>query len=221
VLTLALGIGANTAIFSVVNGVVLRPLPYPDAGPRRLPGMGLGGGPQGALTAYKFEYWREHSRVFDAVATMNTVTVEVEIDGAPGDVQGLSATEDFLRVLGSSPVLGRDFPPEETSPGGPQVVILGHDLWREGLGADPDVVGTTLRVNGTAREVVGVLPRISNTFLRLRLTGSCSPCSLRPIPATGGTTTTCSPDCPPACPWISPAPTWRPSSSSIAVSIPS
>jgi putative ABC transport system permease protein len=158
VLTLALGIGANTAIFSVVNGVVLRPLPYPEPDRVVYLGWDWGGGPQGALTAYKFEYWRENSRVFDAVATMNTVTVEVEIDGAPGDVQGLSATEDFLRVLGSSPVLGRGFLSEETSPGGPQVVILGHDLWKEGLGADPDVVGTALRVNGTAREVVGVLP---------------------------------------------------------------
>lgn len=158
VLTLALGIGANTAIFSVVNGVLLRPLPYPDAQRVTYLGWDWGGGPQGALTAYKFTYWREHSQVFDAVATMTTVQVEVEVDGAPGDVEGLRATGDFLRVLGTPPALGRDFLPEETSPGGPSVAILSDDLWRERFDADPGVVGSTVRIEGTAHEVVGVLP---------------------------------------------------------------
>jgi putative ABC transport system permease protein len=186
VLTLALGIGANTAIFSVVDGVLLRPLPYPDADRVTYLGWDWGGGPQGALTAYKFEYWREHSEVLDAVATASTALMEIEVGDGTGDVQGLRATEDFLRVLGTPPALGRDFLPGETSPGGPLVAILGHDLWRERFGADPGVMGSTVRIDGAAHEVVGVLPPDFHYVPAPSWNGILVPWQLRADPRDGG-----------------------------------
>jgi putative ABC transport system permease protein len=188
VLTLALGIGANSAIFSVVNGVVLKPLPYPDADRVTYLGWDWGGGPQGALTAYKFEYWREHASVFEGVATMNTALVELEADGGGGpiDAQGLRVSEDFLRVLGFPPALGRDFLPIEDAPGGPLVAILGDRTWREQFDADPEVVGRTVRIDGTARTVVGVLPPDFRYVPSPAFDGFLLPLQLRADPRDGG-----------------------------------
>ncbi|MGH7576383.1 MAG: ABC transporter permease, partial [Longimicrobiales bacterium] len=137
VATLALGIGANAAIFSVVNGVMLRPLPYPD--PERVTYLSWNwqNGQIGALSAYKYEHWREHSLVFDGVATLNTMLAEVRVGDAVDEVQGMRITEDFLRVIGLPPILGRDFRAEEDEPGGPLAAILSHEFWRDRLDADP------------------------------------------------------------------------------------
>ncbi|HEX8360795.1 MAG TPA: ABC transporter permease [Longimicrobium sp.] len=156
VLTLALGIGANTAIFSVVNGVILRPLPYPQ--PEQLRYLGWqwkSGSTMNAVTAYQFQYWRQNSRSFAGMASFDQHAAEV---AGGGFAQGLRGTDDFLRVLGVKPALGRGFLPEENRPGGPRAVLLSDAMWRSRLGADPRAVGRTLTLDGEAHTIVGVLP---------------------------------------------------------------
>jgi putative ABC transport system permease protein len=157
-LTLALGIGATTAVFSVVNAVVLRPLPYPE--PDRFVNLGWQwggeGDPTGALTTTKFAYFREHSEAFTGVATYQGLTPDVETERGAVEAVGMRASQDFFHVLGWEMAAGRPFTAEEDSPGGPLVAIIGHRLWQEGYGGQPDIVGRTVRVNGEAREIVGV-----------------------------------------------------------------
>jgi predicted permease len=156
---LALAIGVTTAIFSVVDGVLLEPLPFPD--PDRVVRLGWwwpGGGSGGALTPLKFEFWQENSESFEALATYRTRSVEIGVaDGDSRTVGALAVSREFLRVIGSPPVLGRDFTAEEDRPGGPRVVILGDVPWRELFDADPGAVGRTVRIGDIAHNVVGVL----------------------------------------------------------------
>jgi predicted permease len=160
VLTLALGIGANTAIFSVVNAVLLRPLPYPDAERLLAVGQQFKSGPAGAGEP-KFLFWREHSESFEALACYSSY------GGAHGNLaggseaeyaQGLRVSEDFFRAFGIYPALGRAFIREEDTPGGPRVAILSDGLWRRRFGADPGVVGQTVTLNDQPVTVVGVMP---------------------------------------------------------------
>ncbi|HEX7117860.1 MAG TPA: ABC transporter permease [Longimicrobiales bacterium] len=156
--TLALGIGANTAVFSVVNGVVLRPLPYPE--PERVVYIGwdYGSGASKSETAYKFEYIREHGRVFEGVSTERAWATALGEAAVPDEVTGLRVSEDFFRVVGVQPVLGRAFLPEEDVPGGRRVVVLGDELWRTRFDADPGVLGRPVRLGGEPYTVVGVMP---------------------------------------------------------------
>ena len=159
VLTLALGIGANTAVFSVVNGVLLRPLPYPE--PERLVYLGWQYGGQGAnqtVTAFKYAYVREHSRVFEGVSTERTWTTEIGEGQGQDEVRGVRATADFFRVNGIQPALGRAFLEEEVRPGAPHVVVLSDGVWRNRFDADRGVLGRTVRLGGVPHTVVGVLP---------------------------------------------------------------
>ena len=158
VLTLALGIGANTAVFSVVNGVVLRPLPYPD--PERLVFIGWDYGQfeSTSETVFKFAYIREHSRVFEGVSTLQFWETELGTAEVPDEVSGFRVSEDFFRVNGVQPVLGRPFLPEEDIPGGPRVVVLGHDIWRTRFDSDPNILGASVRLGGEPYTVVGVMP---------------------------------------------------------------
>ena len=154
--TLALGIGANTAIFSVVNGVILRPLPYPQ--PEQLRYLGWrwkSGSITNALTAYQFQYWRQNARTLEGAASFDQHAAEV---AGGGFAQGLRVTDDFLEVLRVKPALGRDFLPEENRPGGPRAVLLSDAMWRSRMGADPRAVGRTLTLDGEAHTIVGVLP---------------------------------------------------------------
>ena len=159
VLTLALGIGANTAIFSVVNGVLLRPLPVPE--PRNLTFVGWdygrGGGPA-ALSAFQIEYLHDHARTFAGLTTYRTLEREL---GTPPDtrlVRGVRVAPDFFTVVGTSPVIGRGFVPEEEAPGGPAVAVLSDALWRSHFSADRSVVGRTIPLDGKVLTIVGVAP---------------------------------------------------------------
>ncbi|HSR43234.1 MAG TPA: ABC transporter permease, partial [Longimicrobiales bacterium] len=158
VLTLALGIGANSALFSVVYGVVLRPLPFPDAERVTHLGWDRGGPPRGAVPAYKVEYWSEHTEAFEAVTTWRSTSVELGEDGSGDAVGALRVTSAFLDVVGWEPVLGRGFTEADDRPGAPDVALLGHGLWRTRFGGDRDVLGRTLQVDGRPHTVVGVLP---------------------------------------------------------------
>ena len=156
VLTLALGIGANSAIFSVVDAVLFRPLPFPDAG--RVVNIAWGGsGHLQLLSAAKFQYWRDHARSFDAMATWRHLLARVDSGTDVVAVPALGASADFFRVLGYTPVLGRGFVSAEHLPGGPMVAVISHAMWRTQFGSAADVVGQTIRVNDEPVAIVGVL----------------------------------------------------------------
>jgi putative ABC transport system permease protein len=159
VLTLALGIGANTAIFSVVNGVMLKPLPYPE--PERLLNLRWqwrAGGWNDALTPIQAYFWRENSRVFESVAVMRWVGASLVGDAGPEQVVAMLVTHDFFRVFQIQPLLGRGIAPEEDTPGGPSAVVLSHRLWQRSFGGSPDILGRAIKLNGESSTVVGVMP---------------------------------------------------------------
>jgi predicted permease len=160
VLTLALGIGANTAIFSVVSGVLLRPLPYPQ--PQELVALGhsapgLDIARAGAAPFLYFTY-REEGRAFQDVALWTVGTVSVTGIAQPQEVRTLFATDGLLPILGVQPILGRVFSRADDTPAGPETVILTAGYWRSTFGGDRSVVGRTMTLDGRPREIVGVLP---------------------------------------------------------------
>jgi putative ABC transport system permease protein len=161
VVALCLGIGANTAIFSLVNAVILRPLPYPDSDRLVRWSWQFEEGEIGAVTALEFDYWKDHSDSFDAVMGYSGISSGFNLAGGSDAmrVRGVQVSEGFFRVLGISPAIGRAFTKEEDRFNGPLVTIISDGLWRNYLGRDPDVIGKQLLVNGQSRTIVGVLPR--------------------------------------------------------------
>jgi putative ABC transport system permease protein len=162
VLTLAIGIGVNTAIFSVVNAVMLRSLPFKD--PDRLVRLNESnperGWPIFGVSHPNFLDWRERNQSFSAMAATSGASATVGRAGELEVVRGSVVTVDFLDVIGTSPLLGRNFLPEEDRPGGnTRVVILTYGSWQKRFGGDPDVVGKTLTLNDNPFTIVGVLPQ--------------------------------------------------------------
>jgi len=160
VLTLALAMGANTAIFSVVDGVLLEPLPFPQAGElvsigHDAPGLDMLGLPNapGLHVLYS-----QVSRSFDDLAMYSASTATLAGEGAPERIATGRATPTLFGVLGARPAVGRLFTEEEGVPGGPAVTIISDGLWAERFGRSPDVVGRTLQLGGGAVEIVGVMP---------------------------------------------------------------
>jgi predicted permease len=158
--TLALGIGANSAIFSVVNGVLFRSLPYDE--PERLVMVWetdriTGTEREGASIPDYFDF-RERARTFEALAAFRLTSVNQTGDGAPQQVSSARVTGEFLRTMGVSPVIGRDFLPSEAMPGGPPAVLVSARYWRTQLGGEPTIVGRTLRLDDSLFTVIGVLP---------------------------------------------------------------
>lgn len=162
VLTLALGVGANTAMFSIVNATVLRPVPFPD--PERL--MTVWKGPVNDPAALNitslpnYRDWRERTHVFTELALFDSIGRGYSLTGGgePEQVSGVRVTASFFRVLGVAPLLGRTFTPEEEEPGHDAVVVLSHGLWRRRFAGDASAVGRTLEIDGRAHTVVGVMP---------------------------------------------------------------
>ncbi|HEX5724090.1 MAG TPA: ABC transporter permease [Longimicrobiaceae bacterium] len=159
VLTLALGIGANTAIFSAVNGVLLRDLPYrePDRVVRFL-GTRADGGGRGTLSLPDVMDLRARAAAFEEVALYDEWTPTFTGRDEPLRLYAASVSSPFFRVLGVRPAAGRFFRPDEDRPGHEPAVVLAHGFWRAHLGADPAAVGGTVELNGTAYRVVGVAP---------------------------------------------------------------
>jgi putative ABC transport system permease protein len=160
VLTLALGIGATTAIFSVVYGVLLKPLPFHE--PDRLvalyhlaPGFGTNELPQSAATYYTY---RDHTRVFDDIGVWNTGEVSVNRSGEPERARALRVTDGMLPLLGVHPQLGRLIRKEDDVPGAPDRVILTHGYWQRAFGAAKNVVGQSLVIDARPHEIIGILP---------------------------------------------------------------
>ncbi len=160
IVILALGIGATTAIFTLLDAVVLSPLPFDGAD--RLVRVaqrqqGEGGGDVGQCAAWHYTYEAEN-RVFDDLGMWFMGTAAITGQGEPEAVPSMSATAGVFRTLRLNPVAGRALTPEDEDPESPRVVLLGHGYWQSRFGADPGVVSRTLEVNGTPMEIVGVLP---------------------------------------------------------------
>ncbi|WP_405284016.1 ABC transporter permease [Gaopeijia maritima] len=159
--TIALGIGANTAIFTVVDAVLLRPLPYPD--PDRLVAVYEQDQERGwdrvPASAEDFLSWREEARAFDALtAGQGSSYALTDGEGAPEQVPGMAVTADFFRVFGVEPAIGRPFTDEANEPGAAPRVVLSHGLWVRRYGSDPALVGRTIRIGGEPVEVAAVMP---------------------------------------------------------------
>jgi putative ABC transport system permease protein len=158
---LALGIGANTAIFSVLDAVLLEPLPYPR--PDRLVLLidaNLEAGfPRFSSSPPNFVDWRAQSRSFTAMAAFRRTRLALTGPGAdPEQLRGVAASGDFFRVLGVEPALGRAFGPREDRPGGEKVIVLGYELWRRRFGGDRGLLGRSVTVEGEPHTVIGVMP---------------------------------------------------------------
>jgi predicted permease len=163
VIVLALGIGANTAIFSVVNAVLLRPLPYRDPSrllqvwhvppPKNFPGMSIF-----AVSPANYLDWERENHVFQSMAIYGFRSFNITGTDQPQALQASAVSQQFYSTLGVQPLLGRTFTPGEEQAGHDQVVILGYALWKSSFGGNPHVVGTSIRLDDQPYTVVGVMP---------------------------------------------------------------
>lgn len=159
IITLALGIGANTAMFSVVYGVLLRPLPYPH--PDRIVMLSRtyrGQVDYPAFGSREFAFWQERRKPFTYLSASTDVGFNLAGGSHAERIEGLRVSSEYFHVLGVEPVLGRDFRAEEDRLGGASVAILSNGLWRTQFGADPRVIGKAILLDGAPYTVVGVMP---------------------------------------------------------------
>jgi putative ABC transport system permease protein len=161
IVTLALGIGANTAMFSVINAVLLRPLPFPQ--PNRIVQIlkQYKDGTSAPTSVPLFSYWKEHNQVLSDIAafSLDPVGFNLATQGLPERVPGVRVTAEFFQVLGVSPILGRNFLLQEDVPGGGSVVVLGYDLWCARFGANPKLIGQSIALDGQPYTVAGIMPQ--------------------------------------------------------------
>jgi putative ABC transport system permease protein len=161
VLTLALGIGANTAIFSAVNAVLLRPLPYAE--PERLAAFWFSSSEKGLQdmewSEQLFAFFRERSQTFEKLAAYDGTGFNLMGNEGPQRLDGTTVTDGFFETLRQAPLLGRTFLPEEDAPGNNSVIILSYKLWQKRFGGDPEIVGKSLNLNNVPTVVVGVMPQ--------------------------------------------------------------
>ncbi len=160
VLTLALGIGANTAIFSVVNAVLLRPLPYAE--PERLVAVAESDTRKpegrGAISYPNYFDWRAQNRSFENIAVYNRTSMALTGIDTPIDLQSATVSWNLFAVLKANPQLGRWFTEEEEKPGGTLAVIISHRLWQKQFGGDPNITSRTLKLNDRLFNIIGVMP---------------------------------------------------------------
>src|SRR5215475_13849869 len=158
IITLGLGIGANTAIFSVVNAILLRPLPYADAERivwlwDTIPQL-----PTAPTSLPEFLDWKEQNRSFEKLAAFQSGNMFLDTGEGMRDTPVGLVTPETFALFRASPILGRGFTAEETLPGRSRVVVLGHAMWQSRFGADPNALGRTVELNGAAYTVIGVMP---------------------------------------------------------------
>jgi predicted permease len=160
VITLSLGIGATTAIFSVVNGVLLKPLPYPQPEELvavKLTAQGLGN-KDFSVSASDYFIFREQSGAFQEIGLYNSPSVNVTGLGEPEQAASLGVTDGVLPIMGVTPLLGRSFTREDVSPDSEETALLTYGYWSRKFGGAPSVIGRTLEVDGKPRTIIGVLP---------------------------------------------------------------
>src|SRR5262245_7598597 len=165
IIALALGIGANTAVFSVVNGVLLRPIPFHDSGRlvllwQRSPGLNI---TQDWLSPAQYFDIKNGTDVFEQtgiafVNTLNLTDLTQQGDPRPERIGGARVSSSLFPPLGAAPLLGRPFPSEEDQPGSPRTVIISNALWHRRFGADPGAVGKPVTIDGQDYTIVGVMP---------------------------------------------------------------
>jgi putative ABC transport system permease protein len=159
IVALALGIGANTAIFTVINTVLLQPLSYPD--PDRLVQLELSSAQgNGNITSIsKFNTWKEQTQVFQDVSAYDQGGPGINLTGRdrPEQLKGIHVSSGFFRLFGARVLVGRTFTPEEDRPGGPPLVVMSGGLWQRRFGGDPSIVGKSIDLGGEAFTVIGVL----------------------------------------------------------------
>src|SRR5438105_2282526 len=160
VITIGIGIGANTAIFSVINGILLKPLPYPDPGQlvsvwQEAPGINI---KDLNLSPSDYFTFRDENRTLQQFGMWNGNRVSVTGLDAPEQVQSLTVNEGTLPALGIQPVIGRWFTAKDDSPGSTETVMLSHGYWQRKFGADPSAIGRRIQVDGRPREIIGVMP---------------------------------------------------------------
>lgn len=160
VITMALGIGANTALFSVVNGVLLKSLPFKEPDRllfafetnAKLPS------PTIPVSTLDYRDWKEQNHVFDSMGARKPFAVSLTGIERPEKIQGERVTADYFSTLGVDPILGRTFSEDEVKPGGAKVALLSYGLWQRRFGASPNIVGQTVQLNGAPTIVVGIMP---------------------------------------------------------------
>src|SRR5207244_6300028 len=160
IVTLPIGIGANTAIFSVVNALLLKPLPFPDPDRivalwEKVPSRGV---ERNEVTVANYLDWRAQNRTFEQLGIYRWWSTNLTGADSPERVQGFQVTTNFLDIVGVKPVMGRGFSAEESEPGKDAVVLLTYSLWQRRFGADPNIVNRTISTNGITRTVIGVMP---------------------------------------------------------------
>jgi len=157
VLALALGIGANAALFSVINAVLLKPLPYPDSA-RLVRIFETFTHGYGSVSTPNFFDWRRQNHVFDHLEAFSNGSLNLQSGGEPERIPSVVATAGLFEMLGAKPMLGRTFLPDEDQPGKPQVVVMSERLWRRRFGADPKLLGSQITLEGQSTTVIGIMP---------------------------------------------------------------
>jgi predicted permease len=157
-LTFALGIGVNAAVFSLVDGVVLKPLPYAHASRIVRIYEQDQSRATGQVTIADFRDWRDQSATFDGMAAFRFASVILHTDTENSVLPGAQVSANFFDLLGVAPTIGRTFASDEERSGAPRVVVVSHGLWQSRLGADPSMIGRDLTLNGNRATVIGVLP---------------------------------------------------------------
>jgi len=153
--TLALGIGANTALFTVINTVLLHPLPYPESG--RIVNITRRGG--GTDSIPMFTYWQQNNSLFEDLAAYDFIASGLNLSGGdrPELVQGIHVSRSYFRLFGAKPILGRTFTQVEDRPGGAQVLLVSYGLWQRRFGGDPSILGKTITLGSAPYTLIGVL----------------------------------------------------------------
>lgn len=187
---LALGIGANTAIFSSVDAALIRNLPYKDATRLMMVWQEASfvGYPRATPTAGDYSDWKRQNRMFESMAAMLYTSSSLTLDGPPEQVSGQAVTPDFFNVLGVQPAIGRVFSEDEDRTGA-RVMIISYGLWQHRYQGDPAIVGRTIPMNGVRFTVTGVMPQ--GFVFQATQTDYWAPASLTPR-------TACESQCPPA-----------------------
>ena len=168
VLTLALGIGANTAVFSLLWAVIMRPLPFASSDQlvqvwEDPSGKGL---QQNTVSAGVFNDWREHCRSFQHISALWRIESNLTGDDEPERLQGAQVSADFFDLFGIQPISGRTFSSGESQPGHEQVVVLSHDVWTARFSSSADIIGQTIHLNSKPYTVIGILPRDFHFYWR-------------------------------------------------------
>jgi predicted permease len=158
VITLALGIGANTAIFSVVNGVLLNPLPFPDANRIVVLFQDKQNFPKGSISYPNFLDWQADNRSFESMAAYRWTSGDITGVAEPESVHGQRISASFFPILGVNPVLGRNFSADEDRRGANPTVMISEGLWKRKFGSDPNIIGQRIIVAGEGRTIIGVVP---------------------------------------------------------------